>query len=262
MGCTFCATGTMGLVRNLEVWEIVAQVRAVSLGLPPGSRCHGVVFQGMGEPLSNTPRVLQAIRILSEPSGLAIDQRNITVCTSGLIPGIVTLAESLPNVRLGLSIGDARPERRREVMPIDVTYPLSDVLEAVGRHARASGYAPMWAYTLLAGKNDDQDAARALAARALAFASTHGVRPRISLIPYNRVEDAAGATLPFERSGDDVLQRFRDTLLAEGLGSIVRYSGGGDIGAACGQLVRLGTRGRLAKPSVRSNSVPQVADKG
>jgi 23S rRNA (adenine2503-C2)-methyltransferase len=259
MGCTFCATGTMGLVRNLEVWEIVAQVRAVSLGLPPGSRCHGVVFQGMGEPLSNTARVLQAIRVLSEPSGLAIDQRNITVCTSGLIPGIVTLAESLPNVRLGVSIGDARPERRREVMPIDATYPLSEVLAAVGRHARASGYAPMWAYTLLAGKNDDEQAAQALAARALAFASEFGVRPRLSLIPYNRVESAEGVPLPFERSEDEVVSRFRETLLAAGLGSIVRYSGGGDIGAACGQLVRLGARGKQARPH---ESVPSVVDKG
>jgi len=105
------------------------------------------------------------------------------------------------------------------------------VLQAAGEHATKTGYAPMWAYTLLAGINDDADAAAALAARALAFAEQFSIRPRISLIPYNQIEGA-----PFERAPDDKLAAFRATMLALGVGSIVRYSGGGDVGAACGQL--------------------------
>jgi 23S rRNA (adenine2503-C2)-methyltransferase len=242
LACSFCATGKMGLSRNLEAWEIVDQVRAVRAELEQG-RVHGLVFQGMGEPLANPERVLRAIRVLSDPSGLAIDMRNVTVCTSGLPAGIRRLAAELPAVRLGLSIGDARPGLRARLMPIDAAHPLDEVLDAAGEHAARTGYAPMWAYTLLASVNDDDEAATALADRALAFAARHGVRPRISLIPFNPV---AGA--PFVRSSLEVLARFRDVLGARGVGSIVRYSGGGDIGAACGQLATLRSDRRKPAP--------------
>ncbi len=242
LACRFCATGQMGLVRNLEAWEIVEQVRQVHARLPAATRVHGLVFQGMGEPLANLDRVVRAIRVLSEPAGLAIDQRNITVCTSGLPAGIRRLTEELPQVRLGLSLGDARPGRRHELMPIDATHPLDEVIEAVGAHTQRAGYAPMWAYTLIAGVNDGDDAADALARRALDFASRFGSRPRLSLIPYNEI---AGAD--FRRASDVVLEGFRGQLLARGVGSIVRYSGGSDVGAACGQLVRLG-QARAGRP--------------
>lgn len=246
LACAFCATGRMGLLRNLEIWEIVDQVRRVRMDLPEGSRVHGLVFQGMGEPLANLDRVLRAIRILSDPSGLAIDQRNITVCTSGLPSGIRRLAEELPSVRLGVSIGDARPGRRAALMPIDEAHPLDEVLLAAGEHAEATGYASMWAYTLLAGVNDDPEAAAALADRALAFATRHGVRPRLSLIPYNEVDGA-----PFTRTSKETLDRFRDVLGARGVGSIVRYSGGGDVSAACGQLVTLQASKSSSRPARR-----------
>jgi 23S rRNA (adenine2503-C2)-methyltransferase len=233
LACAFCATGRMGLVRNLEAWEIVEQVRLVRADLARelgrGARIHGVVFQGMGEPLANAERVIRAIRVLSEPSAQAIAMRNITVCTAGLPAGIRRLAAEVPAVRLGISLGSLRPGRRRALMPVDAAHPLEEVLEAAGEHAAATGHAPMWAYTLLAGHNDgDEDAAR-LATLARGFAGRYGIAPRISLIPYNTI-------------GDDTFQRslrldaFRDVLIAAGVGSIVRYSGGGDVGAACGQL--------------------------
>jgi 23S rRNA (adenine2503-C2)-methyltransferase len=231
LGCAFCATGRMGLRRNLETWEIVEQVRVVRSELPAGGRVHGVVFQGMGEPLSNLDRVIAAVRVLSEPSALAIDQRNITICTAGLPAGIRRLASELPQVRLGLSLGDLRRDRRKRLMPIDGAHPIDEVLVAVGEHARASGHSPMWAYTLLAGENDQDDAAHALADTVLAFTERWGVRPRLSLIPFNHV-DGAG----FVRQSDAALVRFRDALGARGVGSILRYSGGGDVAAACGQL--------------------------
>ncbi len=231
LACAFCATGRLGLERNLDVWEIVEQVRIVRSELPEGGRVHGVVFQGMGEPLSNVDRVIRAIRVLSEPSAQAIDRRNITVCTSGLPAGIRALVREVPDVRLGLSLGDVRPGRRRSLMPIDDKHPLPTVLEAVGEHARVSGHAPMWAYTLLGGDNDDEEAADALAGLVLAFTATYGIRPRLSLIPFN---PAPG--LGFVTPATSSIEAFRAKLRARGVGSILRYSGGGDVGAACGQL--------------------------
>jgi 23S rRNA (adenine2503-C2)-methyltransferase len=236
LACSFCATGRMGLARNLEAWEIVEQVRVARRDLVAelgeGARIHGVVFQGMGEPLANADRVIRAIRVLSEPSAQAIDMRNITVCTAGLPAGIQRLAREVPAARLGISLGSLRPNERRALMPIDAAHPLEEVLAAAGEHARTTGHAPMWAYTLLAGHNDaDEDTAR-LATLARGFATTYGIAPRISLIPYNSIGDDE-----FQRSPR--LEAFRDGLAAAGVGSIVRYSGGGDVGAACGQLARM-----------------------
>jgi 23S rRNA (adenine2503-C2)-methyltransferase len=228
LACAFCATGQMGLMRNLETWEIVEQVRVVRRDLLP-LRVHGVVFQGMGEPLANLDRVLDAIGVMTDPSALAIDARAITVCTAGLPGGIRRLAREAPKVRLGVSIGTARPGARRRIMPIDGAHPLEDVLEATCEHARATGLAPMWAVTLLAGVNDGDDDARALAAAAHAFDLRAGVRPRISIIPYNPIDGD-----PFVRSEDE--GRFRDTLRALGVYTHKRYSGGADVNAACGQL--------------------------
>ena len=226
LGCSFCATGRLGLTRNLAAWEIVEQVRAVRARLPRG-RVRGVVFQGMGEPLANLDAVLGAIAVLSEPCALGIDARAITVCTAGLPVGIRRLAAEAPKVRLGLSIHSALPDRRRSLMPIARAHDLDDVLAAAADHARITGLAPLWAVTLLAGVNDSDDDARALAVRARAFADATGVMPRLSIIAYN----AIGAGDPYQRSTRD--GEFRDAL---GLPSHRRYSGGSDVGAACGQL--------------------------
>ncbi|WP_437803443.1 radical SAM protein [Sorangium sp. So ce693] len=280
LACAFCATGRMGLTRNLEAWEIVEQVRLIRRDLDAtvggGARVHGVLFQGMGEPLANADRVIQAIRVLSEPSAQAIDMRNITVCTAGLPSGIRRLAAEVPAVRLGLSLGSVRPGKRRLLMPIDGAHPLDEVLAAVGEHARASGHAPMWAYTLLADQNDTDDDAACLAALARGFAAQHGISPRLSLIPYNAIGapgdpppspgggDERGASAdPFVRSAR--LDAFRAVLSAAGVGSIVRYSGGGDVGAACGQLARPLAEaqrpgGRRAQP--RAGATAGAADAG
>jgi 23S rRNA (adenine2503-C2)-methyltransferase len=226
LACAFCATGRMGLQRNLAAWEIVEQVRIVRAALL-GGRVHGVVFQGMGEPMANLDNVLAAIAVLTEPCALGIDARAITVCTSGLPGGIVRLAKEQPKVRLGISIGSAIAQRRLPLMPITKAHSLSDVLAAAEEHARLTGLSPMWAVTLLAGVNDSDDDARALAERARAFEQATGRRPRISIIPYNALGDDAFARSPRE-------SEFRAAL---GLPSHRRYSGGSDVGAACGQLV-------------------------
>ena len=230
LACAFCATGRLGLARNLASWEIVEQVRIARRRLAPGQRIHGVVFQGMGEPLGNLDRVAAAIRVLTAPYALAIDARAITVSTAGLPDGIRRLAHLAPRVRLAVSIGSPRPEVRAELMPIARAHPLAEVLAAAADHARATRLAPLWAMTLLAGINDTGEDARLLAALARDFAhATGGIAPRISVIDYNPV---AGARFRPSSATDD----FRDQLAAHGVRSHHRYSGGADIAAACGQL--------------------------
>lgn len=229
LACSFCATGRMGLSKNLETWEIVEQVRVVRARLSRG-RVHGVVFQGMGEPLANLDNVLDAIRVMSEPCALGIDARAITVCTAGLPVGIRRLAREAPNVRLGLSMSSAIAAHRKRVMPIAERFELDDVIDACAEHALLTKLSPMWAITLLAGINDSDDDARALADRVHAFAHRTGRRPRISVLDYN----AIGGADPFTRSPR--LAAFRDVLSAAGLPSHRRYSGGSDVAAACGQL--------------------------
>jgi 23S rRNA (adenine2503-C2)-methyltransferase len=238
LACTFCATGRLGLLRNLEPWEIIEQVRTVRRDLPAGVRVHGVVFQGMGEALANWASVKQAARVLSESSAQSIDARNITISTAGLPAGIRALADALPNVRLAVSIGSARPEVRRELIPLEARYPLASVLSAAGEHARATNLAPLFAYTLLAGKNDTREDAMALAALVKSFADSYGKRPRLSLIPYNSI----GPGDPFARADEERHAQFREMLVADGVVPTRRYSGGADVAAACGQLVANGER--------------------
>ncbi len=229
LACAFCATGRLGLARNLAAWEIVEQVRVVRARLPHG-RVHGVVFQGMGEPLANLDAVLDAIAVMSDPCALGIDRRVITVCTAGLPSGIRRLAREAPKVRLGLSVSSAIPQHRKRVMPIADVHDFDTVIEAVADHARATGLSPMWAVTLLDGVNDSDADAAALAARAVAFAAATGRRPRISIVAYNSI----GPNDPFLRSTRE--RAYRDVLAAHALASHRRYSGGGDVAAACGQL--------------------------
>ncbi|HSY23314.1 MAG TPA: radical SAM protein [Polyangiaceae bacterium] len=250
LACTFCATGRLGLARNLATWEIVEQVRTLRSTLDAGQRIHGVVFQGMGEPLANLDRVVEAVEVMCNPSALAIDSRNITVCTSGQPTGIRRLARDLPKVRLGLSIASARRDVRRRLMPIDAAHPLDEVIEAAVEHARMTGLAPMWAVTPLAGVNDSDEDAVALAALARRFEAAAGVRPRVSVVPYNATDVAERD--PYSR-GD--VNAFLARLTASGLRPHLRYSGGGDVAAACGQLA-----GRNAGDDAAQNAEEDAGD--
>jgi 23S rRNA (adenine2503-C2)-methyltransferase len=250
LACAYCATGRLGLTRNLEAWEIVEQVRVIRARLPQPSgfepsgekpvrggrrspaRVHGVVFQGMGEPLANVGAVVRAIEVMTDSSALGIDARRITVCTAGLPGGIRRLAEEAPKVRLAISIASAIADVRRRLMPIDRAHALDEVLAAAVEHARATRLAPMWAVTLLEGVNDGEEHARALVERASAFERDSGVRPRISIVAYNAIGEDA-----FARASEERERAFRSVIGEAGWASHRRYSGGGDVGAACGQLI-------------------------
>ncbi len=247
LGCAFCATARIGLRRNLETWEIVEQVRVVrrSLDLEHRERVHGIVFQGMGEPLANLDHVIEAIRVACEPSGLAVDGRTVTVCTAGIPRGIRRLAREVPKVRLAVSITSTHPVVRRNLMPISHTHPLREVLEASVEHARTTRLAPMWAVTPLEHVNDTPEDARELARLAREFAEKAGVRPRISIVPYNAIDDDGHPG--FRRSVPEREFAFRKALSEAGFPSHKRYSGGSDVAAACGQLA--GSRSLSAQPA-------------
>ena len=234
LACAFCATGKMGLLRNLETWEIVEQVRSIRRTLGQGDKIHGVVFQGMGEPMANLDRVLEAIFVLCDPSAQAIDARGMTVCTAGIPSGIRRLAKEAPKVRLGISIASALAPVRRSLMPIDRAHSLDEVMDAAVEHAKVTELSPMWAVTLLEGVNDTPEDARALAELARSFAERAGARPRISIIPYNATDDVGKD--PFRRAGSDRETAYREAMRSAGVNTHKRYSGGGDMGAACGQL--------------------------
>jgi 23S rRNA (adenine2503-C2)-methyltransferase len=242
MACSFCATGRLGLTRNLEAWEIVEQVRVVrrSLAQTPGTRVHGVVFQGMGEPMANLDNVLQAIHVLTDPCAQSIDGRAMTVCTSGHPSGIRRLAQHAPAARLGISIGSARPQVRSTIMPLDRVHPLVDVLDAAVEHATVTGLAPMWAVTLLRDVNDTPEDAHALADLASAFRDRCGRWPGVTIVPYNRI-DSDDTNDPYRRTTDERETAFRDLLASRSVFAKKRYSGGSDVGAACGQLAARGS---------------------
>ncbi len=241
--CAFCATGQLGLARNLEAWEIVEQIRVVRRTLDRSlrQRVHGVVFQGMGEPLANLDNVIEAIRVACEPSGPAIDGRAITICTAGLPAGIRRIAREVPKARLAISIASPRRSVRASLMPIDHAHPLQEVLEAAVEHAATTRMSPMWAVTLLDGINDSEEDARALAGLADDFRSRTGLRPRISILEYNPA--GTGAAEPFARVSGPTEAAYRAVLSAHGFPSHKRYSGGADVQAACGQLAGRTLRG-------------------
>jgi 23S rRNA (adenine2503-C2)-methyltransferase len=223
LGCVFCATGRMGFRRNLAAWEIVDQVMQVRDDSAHPVR--GVVFMGMGEPLLNYERVMRAAEILSEPCGLAINARAITISTVGVVPMIRRFtAERRPH-RLVVSLTSADPERRRQLLPIEDVHPLPELLEAVREYQAATGERVMLAWTLLAGVNTGADEARKLAEL------TAGLPVKLDLIDVN---DTTGQFRPPDRAE---LRAFRDALTVElGMPVVKRYSGGQDIHGGCGML--------------------------
>ncbi len=223
LGCAFCATARLGFRRNLASWEIVDQVMQVRADSPHPVR--GVVFMGMGEPMLNYDRVMRAARVLSEPCGLAIDAKAITVSTVGVVPMIRRFTAERRPYRLVVSLTSADPERRRGLLPIEGTHPLPELMEAVREYHDATGRRVTLAWTLIAGVNTRPEDARQLAEL------TAGLPILLDLIDVN---DPTGRFRPPDAAE---LNAFRDALTAElGMPVVRRYSGGQDIDGGCGML--------------------------
>jgi 23S rRNA (adenine2503-C2)-methyltransferase len=232
MRCQFCATGRMGLTRNLEPWEMVAQFVAVRDEAP--GQVTGAVFQGQGEPLHNFDAVMQAAAILSDPCGGRISGKAITISTVGLVPAIHRLAADPKPYRLIVSLTSAIDERRRQLLPAAAAWSVDELAEAIRVYQRAAGGRMTVAWVVLGGINTGSDEVEAL--RRL-FA---GVPLRLNLIDVNDARPDG-----FQRATDVELARFRDELGTLGIPIVRRYSGGAARHAACGMLAGM-TTGPLA----------------
>jgi 23S rRNA (adenine2503-C2)-methyltransferase len=213
----------MGLRRNLAAWEIVDQVIKVQADSPHPVR--GVVFMGMGEPLLNYDSVIQAARIFSEPCGVAISRKAITISTVGIVPAIRRFTAERHVYRLVVSLNSADPVRRRQLMPVEQAYPTGELIEALQVYHAATGRRVILAWTMMAGVNTRDEDAQMLGEL------TRGLPIKLDLIDVN---DPAGQ---FRPPSPQELAAFRDALRAElGMPVARRYSGGRDIHAACGML--------------------------
>jgi 23S rRNA (adenine2503-C2)-methyltransferase len=230
LGCVFCATGLMGFRRNLSPFEIAGQVREVMLG-DPADKPSNIVFMGMGEPLLNWPGVDASLSILNGPEGLGIGARHITVSTVGIIPGMKNLAARPEQFRLAISLHAPTAERRMAIMPIEKKYDLEAVLAA----ATAFRKRITFEYVMIAGKNDSDQDADALAA----LANRHGAL--VNLLPLH-----PGGAPGLEPTPSNKIKLFAGRLQARGVEAVVRRSRGLDIKAACGQLA--GQRGSDLTP--------------
>ncbi len=228
MGCGFCATGRLGLRRQLRVEEIVDQVMLARAELArdplgPG-HLSNVVFMGMGEPLHNLDALLAALEILTAPWGLAISPRRITVSTVGLVPEMVRLLERSA-VNLAVSLHATTDEARRRLVPVTRKYGLGALLDACRALPLPRRRRITFEYVLLAGENDSDEDARRL------VGLLHGIRSKVNLIRFNPFPGAEYAPSAPER-----VERFQRLLLDRGQNATVRESRGAEVAAACGQL--------------------------
>jgi 23S rRNA (adenine2503-C2)-methyltransferase len=237
LACDFCATGRLGFSRNLQTWEILDQLLLVRA--EADRRIGGVVFMGMGEPLLNLDRVLAAAEVMMNPAGCAISGRSITLSTAGVVPGIHRFIDLDPPYRLAFSVTSAIPEKRGQVMPIEKTHPLPELIEAIRRYATVRRERAMVAYVAISGFNTGEEDALALAK---AF---EGIPLKLDLID---VTDPTGRYLP---PSAEELSAFRTHLQVLRCPIARRYSGGKEIGAACGTLAATRSGGQLVELSAR-----------
>jgi 23S rRNA (adenine2503-C2)-methyltransferase len=226
MGCTFCQTARIGFKRNLTTAEIINQVLAAEKFLserdePPLSN---LVFMGMGEPLANFDNLVRSIDILEDQRGLDFSKRKITVSTCGLLPKMQLLGKHT-KINLAVSLHAATDTVRNSLMPINRTYPLDRLLQAMRDYPLARRKRIMIEYILLADINDSLEDARLLAK------ILRGLRCKINLLPYNQTGDKK-----FKRPSQERIDQFQQILWEAGYTVIMRSSRGDDIGAACGQL--------------------------
>jgi 23S rRNA (adenine2503-C2)-methyltransferase len=225
MGCAFCETGRMGLLRHLTTDEIIAQLLIARhrLGWP----IRNIVFMGMGEALDNATNVMQALRVLNDEAGLAIAQERLTICTVGHVEGIRLLdRQGLKRLNLSISLNAANDSLRSELMPINRRTDLAELQQVLMAYRPRRNFALGVNYCLLPQINDAKADARAVAE----FCKPLG-RVLVNLIPYNP------GSVPLTRAPEEAeVERFIGWLRAEGLPVRERVAKGRNVMAACGQL--------------------------
>lgn len=226
LDCKFCATGRMGLLRNLMAAEIVDQVLYAQRFLRRRQEeLTNVVFMGMGEPLLNFDHVMRAVRLLNLDYGAAIGIRRITLSTAGHVPGIQKLAREKLKLGLAVSLNATTDMQRSQIMPINRKWPIAELLSAVRAYQEYIGRWITFEYVLLHGLNDTPADARRL------VQLVRGISCKINVIPWNPIREGL-----YERPPQEAIDRFVEILAQAQLTATVRYSKGDDIAAGCGQL--------------------------
>ncbi len=225
MGCTFCATGAMGLTRNLAAAEMVDQFLHFRRRSDPPEAPDRVVFMGMGEPLANLTNLRVAIAALLDPQRCGLGARRLTVSTIGLPAGIERVARWGWQIGLAISLHAPDDALRQQLVPLARSVPISALMEASRAYQRLTGRRVSYEYTLLDGVNDSAPLARRLAAL------LRDQRCHVNLIPFNPYPGAAYRGAPVAG-----LRVFRDELRAAGVAATIRRTRGRDISGACGQL--------------------------
>lgn len=223
MGCRFCASTLDGLVRNLRPSEMLEQIYQIQKDLK--KRISHVVVMGSGEPLDNYDHFVRFVRLLSSEGGLNISQRNITVSTCGIVPGIRKLAGEHLQITLALSLHAPSDAVRRKLMPSANTYRLADILEACQEYFDQTGRRVTFEYSLVKGVNDNLSEAQALV-RLIKHKNGH-----VNLIPVNPIQER-----DYVQPNSQSIQDFKNYLEKNGIHVTIRREMGRDIGGACGQL--------------------------
>ncbi|MBO9687353.1 23S rRNA (adenine(2503)-C(2))-methyltransferase RlmN [Roseateles chitosanitabidus] len=231
VGCRFCSTGHQGFSRNLETWEIIAQLwyaeHSLRQRLNKDERIiSNVVMMGMGEPLQNYGALVPALRMMLDDHGYGMSRRRVTVSTSGVVPMIDRLREDVP-VALAVSLHAPTDPLRDQLVPLNRKYPIAELLESCNRYLeKAPRDFITFEYCMLDQVNDSPEQAREL------IALLKGKVPcKINLIPFNPFP-ASG----LKRSSNERVKAFADLLIQAGIVTTVRKTRGDDIDAACGQL--------------------------
>ncbi len=239
MGCTFCATGLMGIKRNLKAREIAEQVFVAARDLKPeDERVTNVVVMGMGEPFLNYRELLVALKVLNDREGFGLAARSIAVSTSGLIDKIHRFADEPEQFHLAISLHTPFEEERQQLMPVASRHSIPELMEAARYYVDETHRKLFFEYTLLAGVNDQPRHVEALAEL-----FDHPLY-HLNLLRFNWTD--TGFTATSKKRAKEFLQHARDL----GLSATLRPSRGGDIDAACGQLAARDLRGRTAQPGL------------
>ncbi len=229
MGCNFCATGTLGLKRNLTADEIADQVLFYEQILSETSASvTNVVYMGMGEPLANLNEVLASVDILNEADGMNIGARHISISTCGLVPGILQLAKYPKQINLAISIHAPTTELRSSIMPVNDMFPLAKLMKACETYVTTTKRKLMFEYVMLSNVNDSLDHARAIAE----LLSPLKPLVLLNLIPFHQT------FLQFSSASGNRIHAFQRTVEEGGVPCHIRHSAGVDVDAACGQLAR------------------------
>lgn len=225
LSCSFCHTGTQPLLRNLETSEMVEQVTFARSELAKkNQRVTNVVLMGMGEPLYNYDKVVKAVRILLDGTGLAIGTRKITLSTAGVAPRLGQVGRDL-GINLAISLHSVKDSVRDQLVPLNKKYNLATLRQAALDYPLKNRRRITWEYVLLKGVNDSEEDANEL----LTF--LHGIPSKVNLIPFNPWPGVLYAP-----SSEETMIKFQNVVGNSGLVTVIRESRGGDIAAACGQL--------------------------